>query len=260
MSTRGQLHPRHPAGSNSAAAPDIEASRARSTARCSVGRSGAAELGRNGRLPAGEKGGKDVAGVYPRMAGAGPALGLGDLRRRRPTPPRPRPRSASPAAPTIAERDGRGRPGQDGVFADPAGAVFGSGSPSPSPAPSWSTRPAASAGTSSAPATPTGRQAVLSGRFRLGNPARKTSGRGRYLHGLDGRRGRSVGGMIDMNAARPAADEVPPNWLVYFTVEDARRGGRERSRPGGGDVRRPDRHPGRPLRRSSPTRPAPPSR
>jgi uncharacterized protein len=44
-----------------------------------------------------------------------------------------------------------------------------------------------------------------------------------------------VGGMLDMNAAQLPA-EVPPHWLVYFTVEDTD-AAVEKAQSGGGDVR-----------------------
>jgi predicted enzyme related to lactoylglutathione lyase len=44
-----------------------------------------------------------------------------------------------------------------------------------------------------------------------------------------------VGGMLDMNALG-MPDEVPPNWLVYFTVEDTD-AAVEKAKSGGGDVR-----------------------
>ena len=44
-----------------------------------------------------------------------------------------------------------------------------------------------------------------------------------------------VGGMLDMNAAE-MPDEVPPHWLVYFTVEDTD-ATVEKAKAGGGDVR-----------------------
>lgn len=44
-----------------------------------------------------------------------------------------------------------------------------------------------------------------------------------------------VGGMLDMNAL-DMPDEVPPNWLVYFTVEDTD-AAVEKAKSGGGDVR-----------------------
>jgi uncharacterized protein len=50
-----------------------------------------------------------------------------------------------------------------------------------------------------------------------------------------------VGGMIDVNAIEAANDvelprEIPPNWLVYFTVEDADAAA-ETIKSGGGDIR-----------------------
>jgi predicted enzyme related to lactoylglutathione lyase len=44
-----------------------------------------------------------------------------------------------------------------------------------------------------------------------------------------------VGGMLDLNALG-MPDEVPPHWLVYFTVEDAD-GAVAKVKSGGGDVR-----------------------
>ncbi len=44
-----------------------------------------------------------------------------------------------------------------------------------------------------------------------------------------------VGGMLDMNAVQMPA-EMPPHWLVYFTVEDTDAAA-EKARGGGGDVR-----------------------
>ena len=63
----------------------------------------------------------------------------------------------------------------------------------------------------------------------------------------------TVGGMLDMTE-RGVPDEIPAHWLVYFAVEDTDATVARPSEPAASVMRRPDRHPGRPLR--GPHRPA----
>ena len=205
-----------------------------------------------------KKDGKDVAGVYAADAG-GPAAGLGDLR------------LASTDADATAARGQRGRRHDDRRADGRRGPTArwrssptrpapssGSGSPAPSPAPSWSTSRLPSAGTSSTPATPPPPRSSTARVFGWALRGRKSpSGPGTYTVWTVGEA--MVGGMLDMNALGIPA-EVPPHWLVYFTVEDTDaavekvKSGRRRRH---GSARSTSRSAASP---SSPTRSAPSSR
>jgi len=177
-----------------------------------------------------KKGGKDVAGVYPLMQeGQHPAwatyVSVTDA-------------AATGAAvtenggTTIVEPMDIGM-GHMAVFADPTGAVFGLWQPG-SFAGAELVNEYGAFGWNELGTRDTGAAKKFYGTvFGWGAQEEAMEGAGTYTVWTVGEA--PVGGMIDMDAFQLPA-EVPPHWLVYFTVEDAD-GAIETIKSGGGDVR-----------------------
>jgi predicted enzyme related to lactoylglutathione lyase len=186
-----------------------------------------AELGGYRRA---KKGGKDVAGVSPRMQEGQPTVWATYV-------------SVADAAATLAKvKEGGGQPitepmdvmglGTMAVFTDPTGAVCGVWQPgtfagaelvNESGTFGWNelgTRDTAKA------------KEFYSAVFGWGSDAQDMGAMGTYTTWKVGEE--MVGGMFDITGVVP--DEVPAHWLVYFMVEDLD-ASLEKVKGGGGDVR-----------------------
>lgn len=177
-----------------------------------------------------KNGGKDVAGVYPLMeAGQHPAwatyVSVTD---------------AAATAALIKENGGTAivEPmdigmGHMAVFADPGGAIFGLWQPG-SFAGAELVNEAGCFGWNELGTRDTaGAKEFYPAVFGWGMQEEDSERAGTYTAWTV--RGAMVGGMIDMNAL-DLPPEVPPNWLVYFSVENAD-AAIEAVNAGGGDVR-----------------------
>ncbi len=178
-----------------------------------------------------KKNGKDVAGVSPQHAG-GAADRVGDLRRGG--------RRRGDCHGGRGERrhgdvraDGRGRPRPHGGFADPAGAVFGIWQPGSFPGAELVNEAAAFGWNELGTRDTAGAKEFYGDVFGWGTQEEGSERVGTYtVWTVDDA---MVAGMIDMNALELPA-EVPPNWLVYFGVENTD-AAVEAVKSGGGDVR-----------------------
>jgi uncharacterized protein len=177
-----------------------------------------------------KKGGKDVAGVYPQMEeGQVPAwatyVSVTD---------------AAATAATITENGGTAivEPmdigmGHMAVFADPAGAVFGLWQPVTFNGAELVNEPGGFGWNELGTRDTAGAKEFYTAVFGWGTQEEGSERAGTYTVWTVGEA--MVGGMIDINALG-LPPEVPPHWLVYFTVEDGDTAV-ERVQAGGGDVR-----------------------
>ncbi len=176
-------------------------------------------------------GGRDVAGVSPRMDGGQPTVWSTYV-------------SVEDAAATAAKiADSGGTQiaepmdvvglGTMAVFTDPTGAVFGIWQPGTF-AGAELVNEYGAFGWNELGTRDTGAAKEFYGRVFGWDYAEEESERaGTYTVWKAG--DAMVGGMLDMNALG-MPDEVPPNWLVYFTVEDTD-AAVEKAKSGGGGVR-----------------------
>jgi predicted enzyme related to lactoylglutathione lyase len=177
-----------------------------------------------------KKNGKDVAGVYPLMeAGQHPAwatyVAVED---------------AAATGALIGENGGTTivapmdiGMGHMAVFADPAGAVFGLWQPVTFVGAELVNEAGCFGWNELGTRDTAGAKQFYSAVFGWGTQEEGSERAGTYTVWTVGEA--MVGGMIDMNALGMPA-EVPPNWLVYFTVDDAD-AAVDAVNAGGGDIR-----------------------
>ena len=226
--------------------PDIEAPAA-STASCSAGRSRSCrELEPNWAATAGRK---RTARTSPGDAAdaGGPAAGLEHLRLGR---GRRRDRGGGRGGRRQRHRraDGRDRTSA-GWRSSPTRPApsSASGSRARSPAPSCVNEPGAFALERARHPRPRGRQGVLRRRLRLGL-RRARDGRDGHLHDA-GRSARRLGRRHDGHHAAACPTRCPPTGSSTSRSRTPTRRWRRSRRRAASVVLRPDRHPGRPLRR-----------
>ena len=175
-------------------------------------------------------GGKDVAGVYPLMEeGQHPAwatyVSVGD---------------AAATAALIKEKGGSTlvEPmdigmGHMSVYTDPSGAVFGAWQPGSFAGAELVNETGCFGWNELGTRDTAGAKQFYSAVFGWGTQEEESERAGTYTVWKAG--DAMVGGMLDLNAVG-VPDEVPPHWLVYFTVEDAD-AAVATVKSGGGDVR-----------------------
>jgi predicted enzyme related to lactoylglutathione lyase len=184
-----------------------------------------------------KKGGKDVAGVSPRMEAGQPAVWATYVSVE----------DAAATATEIAESGGQAitQPmdvaglGTMAVFTDPTGAVFGIWQPGSFTGAELVNEPGAFGWNELNTRDTAGAKEFYGKVFGWTYEDEESERAGTYTVWKAG--DAMVGGMIDVNAIEAAHDvelprEVPPNWLVYFTVENAD-AAVAKIQSGGGDVR-----------------------
>ena len=234
MSERTSYAPGTPCWVELSGTPDVEASGALLRRPVRLGGPGAAELGGNGRLPAGETGRRATSpGVSPQMEDGQPTVwatyvsvedadGDGGGGRR------------DAGGSVIVEPMDVMELGQMAVFADPTGAVFGIWQPGTFAGAELVNESGCLRLERARHPRHRRRQGSSTARSSAGASRRKSpSGPAPTRSGKSGEA--MVGGMLDMSAVELPA-EVPPHWLVYFTVEDTD-AAVEKVKGGGGDVR-----------------------
>jgi predicted enzyme related to lactoylglutathione lyase len=232
MSTRTSYSPGTPCWVELSGTPDIEAS-----ARFYGDLFGwevpelpnSAELGGYRRA---KKDGKDVAGVSPRMEDGQPTVWATYI-------------SVADADATLAKAGEAGGQtivepmdvaglGKMAVFTDPEGAVIGIWEPGTFAGAELVNEPGAFAWNEFNTRDSEGAKSFYGGVFGWGfveHEIARDAGGGTYVEfTVDGN---SAGGILDMRGRVP--DQVPPNWLVYFAVEDTD-AALEQVKSGGGTV------------------------
>jgi uncharacterized protein len=178
-----------------------------------------------------KKGGKDVAGVYPLMQEGQPSfwgthIAVADA-------------DATAAAVQAAGGTMLAEPmdvagyGRLAVFSDPAGAVFGIWQPGTFAGAELVNEYGCFGWNELGTRDTAGAKQFYSAVFGWDTQEEESERAGTYTVWKVGEA--MVGGMLDMNALG-MPDEVPPNWLVYFTAEDTD-AAVEKAKSGGGDVR-----------------------
>lgn len=175
--------------------------------------------------------GRDVAGVSPRMEDGQPTawatyVSVAD---------------AEATAARVAEAGGQAlaQPmdvvglGTMAVFTDPAGAVFGIWQPGTFAGAELVNEYGAFGWNELGTRDTAGAKEFYGQVFDWGSAEEESERAGTYTIWKVGEE--MVGGMLDMNALG-MPDEVPPHWLVYFTVADTD-AAVEKARSGGGEVR-----------------------
>jgi uncharacterized protein len=174
--------------------------------------------------------GRDVAGVSPRMQDGQPTVWATYV-------------SVADAAATLgAVRDGGGEVivepmdvmglGTMAVFSDPTGAVCGAWQPGSFAGAELVNEYGTVGWNELGTRDPGAAKEFYGAVFGWGHEDEQSARAGTYTIWKVGEA--MVGGMLDMNAVGMPA-EVPPNWLVYFTVEDTD-AAVEKARSGGGSV------------------------
>lgn len=177
------------------------------------------------------KGGKDVAGVMPQMDAGQPTVWASYV-------------SVEDAAATAAKVTGAGGSqvaepmdvgglGTMAVFTDPTGAVFGIWQPGTFAGAELVNEYGAFGWNELGTRDTAAAKAFYGQVFGWDTAEEESERAGTYTVWKAGEA--MVGGMLDMNAL-DMPDEVPPHWLVYFTVEDAD-AAVAKVKSGGGDVR-----------------------
>jgi predicted enzyme related to lactoylglutathione lyase len=237
MSERSSYTPGTPCWVELSGTPDVEASEAfyRELFDWEMPElPNSAELGGYRRA---KKGGKDVAGVSPRMEDGQPNVWATYVAVE----------DAAATAAKVAESGGQTiAPPMDvaglgtmAVFSDPAGAVFGIWQPGTFVG-SELVNEAGTFGWNELNTRDTAGAKEFYGKvFGWTYEDEESERAGTYTVWKVGEA--MVGGMIDVNSIEAANDvelpqEIPPNWLVYFTVEDAD-AAVAKVQAGGGDVR-----------------------
>jgi uncharacterized protein len=160
-------------------------------------------------------GGRDVAGVSPRMEDGQPVVWATYV-------------SVEDAAATAAKVGEAGGAqiaepmdvaglGTMAVFADPTGAVFGIWQPGTFAGAELVNEPGAFAWNELGTRDPGTAKAFYSAVFGWGTREHDMGDMGTYTEWLRGED--SIGGMMDVSGRLP--DEIPAHWLVYFAVENA---------------------------------------
>lgn len=178
-----------------------------------------------------KKNGKDVAGVVPLMQEGQPSAWSTYV-------------SVADAAATLAAvREAGGQvmvepmePGDYGtlaVFVDPTGAVCGIWQPNSFPGAELANEYGCFGWNELGTRDTAAAKQFYSAVFGWGTQEEESERAGTYTVWKVG--DAMVGGMLDLNAVG-VPDEVPPHWLVYFTVEDTD-AAVEKVKSGGGDVR-----------------------
>lgn len=178
-----------------------------------------------------KKGGRDVAGVYPLMEeGQHPAwatyVSVTDA-------------AATAAAvkenggTTVVEPMDVSGLGHMAVFADPAGAVFGTWQPGTFAGAGLVNEYGCFGWNELGTRDTAGAKRFYPAVFGWGSQEEESERAGTYTVWKAG--DAMVGGMLDLGAVG-VPDEVPPHWLVYFTVEDTD-AAVAKAKSGGGDVR-----------------------
>lgn len=119
--------------------------------------------------------------------------------------------------------------GRMGVFADPAGAVFGIWQPRSFTGAEVVNEAGAFCWSEVNTRDPEGARSFYGGVFGWAFEEREFGGSGTYT--VISADGDGFGGLFDMRGRLP--DEVPPNWLVYFAVDDAEATVEQAKRDGG---------------------------
>ena len=178
-----------------------------------------------------KKGGKDVAGVSPRMQAGQPIVWATYV-------------SVEDATATLAKVTESGGEtiaepmdvvglGTMAAFTDPTGAVCGIWQPGTFAGAELVNEYGAFGWNELGTRDTAAAKAFYAAVFGWGSAEEESERAGTYTVWKAG--DAMVGGMLDMNALSMPA-EVPPHWLVYFTVEDAD-AAVEKVKGGGGDVR-----------------------
>jgi predicted enzyme related to lactoylglutathione lyase len=178
-----------------------------------------------------KKNGKDVAGVYPLMEEGQPPAWATHV-------------SVSDAAATMdAVREAGGQVlvepmeiadyGKMSVFVDPTGAVCGAWEPNAFAGAELVNEYGCFGWNELGTRDTAGAKQFYSAVFGWGSQEEESERAGTYTVWKVGEA--MAGGMLDLSAVG-VPDEVPPHWLVYFTVEDTD-AAVEKVKSGGGDVR-----------------------